>query len=187
MKSFGVSQNFLFFSMKSIDNSFFLCYALNVPEICLQCESVFYGYNLNCERRMKMEIKQFQTGLETKKILLCLQSIMTEEFKKKFGTEDFEARIEYGYILNEAVASMDITTLDYEDLLNKKVVFPDNIEIDECKLQGDTVKFRLRDGVSEQIDKATLIISDVLGGVKVYRAMAVKLILKAFLCIKTNQ
>lgn len=132
-----------------------------------------------------MVIKQFKVGSDTKKMLLCLQDILTKELMEKSGTSSFEIKVEYGFILNEAVkAAGDISKIDFEGLLNKKVEIPMTFE---KEVNGTTLKFRLRDGVSEVIDKATLVISEQLNGARVYRAMSVKLLLKNYLCIKTNQ
>jgi len=140
-----------------------------------------------------MVVKQFKVGVEAKKYLLYIQSILGEEFKQEKMSEDFEIKIEYGYVLNKAVneavegTDNDLKKINWKDLLDKKVVYPEGYDFVKKNMSGGTIKFKLRDGVSDKIDEATLLISEQLGGIRVYRALAVKLFLKQFFLAKTNQ
>lgn len=134
-----------------------------------------------------MVLKQFEVGQDCKRWLLCLKQILAEELKEKYGSEGL-TRVEYGFILNQAVLDAgDLTKIDFKELLDKKLVIPSSFEIDEKKVSGGTIKFKLKDGVEEKIDQATLLISEALGNVRTYRSFGVKMIIKNYLLKKLGQ
>ena len=80
-----------------------------------------------------------------------------------------------------------MTKIDFKELLDKKVVIPSSFEIDEKKVSGGTIKFKLKDTVEEKIDQATLLISETLGNVRTYRSFGVKMLIKNYLLKKLGQ
>lgn len=137
-------------------------------------------------------IKQFKTGKEAKIYLICAQQILDHELRKKHALDESEiGRVEYGFTLNEAVDSVhhinDVNWIEINDI-NAEIpeAFQSILDENEKILQGSTIKFRLRAHVNERIDQLTILLAEQLG-VRVYRALAVKLYLKRFFLLKTDQ
>lgn len=136
-----------------------------------------------------MIIKQFKTGVEAKSYLLCLKMIFDEENRSKF--ESFETRgVQFGWILNEATRSIDdiykinwIRLMDYNLDLKK---YSSLLDKNNDRLKGGTIKFKLSDKANKVIDNLTVYLSQLLKQ-RVYRAFAVKLLLKYLLIIKAEE
>ena len=123
-----------------------------------------------------MIVKQFLLGYEAKQYLIAIREL----FRKNDFAGDTSVRIENGFVLNKIIDSTDVYSVDWENVIKQKITIPE-YEDSEASSVGKTVKFKLSDQSFEKINELVVFLSNALN-MRIYRADAVKLVLKNYYC-----